>query len=427
MVKIKSTNLSINRANFNKLDRLNLFLSDYKDAIEFYVNYLFTNKISYKINEKIIIFDIKNDQLNCPLFLSTKDIIFESNLSARALKCAITQACSIIRSLLKQRQKYLFVFNKLQSEKKRTRHITKLLKNNPITKPNLDNVFPELNSICCNYVNSDLKSFDNVIVLSSLGKKYGKIIIPVKHTKHSRKLEKQGELLKSFQISKNVISLRYQLNEIKQKTEGIIVGADQGINTCVTFSDGQITKECNHKHTLKSIINKVKKKKPGSKAFKKAKEHQKNYINWSINQLNLVNIKEIRLEKISNFRHKKNVGRFLNHFGETLIRSKLIDFAQQFGVQILEQNSAYRSQRCNQCGYVNRKNRVGKVFRCKHCSFQADADCNASCNHRDNLPNSDKMRFLLLLDKNKGFFWKEEGFFNLEGQELTVPDTYKKI
>jgi putative transposase len=173
---------------------------------------------------------------------------------------------------------------------------------------------------------------------------------------------------------------------------------------------------------MKSIINKICRKKKGSKAFWRAKEHQKNYINWSLKQLNLSNIKEIRVEKISNFRHKKNVGKFLNQFGEKLIRSKLIDVAQQCGVRIVEQQSAYRSQRCSKCGYVDRKNRSGKNFSCKHCSFQIDADLNASLNHEINLPSSENIR-LLVKNKNIKFFWKEEGFYDLQGQELTVPAT----
>ena len=158
----------------------------------------------------------------------------------------------------------------------------------------------------------------------------------------------------------------------------------------------------------------------------RAKDHQKNYINWSINQLNFSNIKEIRLEKISNFRHKKNVGKFLNHFGEKLIREKLIDKAQQLGVLVVEQQSAYRSQRCSRCGYVDRRNRRGKLFSCKHCSFQANADSNASSNHEIDLPSSENIRFLVN-KKSIKFFWKEEGFYDLQGKALTVPSAIKRF
>ena len=135
-------------------------------------------------------------------------------------------------------------------------------------------------------------------------------------------------------------------------------------------------------------------------------------------------IRKINLEKVSNFRHRKNVGKFLNYSGEALIRSKLIDFAEEHGVLVTLQNSAYRSQRCSQCGFVYSANRKGKLFSCKHCSFQADADYNASCNHEQNLPSATALRYLL--DKPKKFFWKAEGFFDLKGSELTVPNTHNK-
>lgn len=110
-------------------------------------------------------------------------------------------------------------------------------------------------------------------------------------------------------------------------------------------------------HTLNSIIKKINRKKNGSKNREKAKEHQKNYINYSINRLNLTNIKQINLEKISNFRYKKNVGKFLNQFREPLIRNKIKDICASQGVLVVEQSSPYRSRRCFKCGYVDKKNR----------------------------------------------------------------------
>lgn len=422
-MKVRSSFLSIDKLNLSKKDRLKSFICDYKKAVLFYMDYLFNNEIIYHVNDKKVIFDIKNDKLDCPNFISNTDIAYNTDLSARALKCAVTQACSIVKSCVKKRKSLLFVFNELKINKKRTRSIVKKLNKTKITKPNINNIYPELNSICCKYYSCSLKSFDNVIVLSSLGKKYGKIIIPAKHSKHSRKLEKKGILLNSFQILPNKISIRYKLYSVKKKTKGIIVGADQGINTCLTLSDHQITKKDKHGNDLNSILRKISRKKKGSKLFHKALEHRNNYINWSINQLNFSNIKEVRLEKITNFRHKKNVGSFLNYFGEALIKNKLLDIAEENGVRVVQQSSAYRSQRCSHCGYVCRKNREGKNFSCKHCSFQADADYNASCNHEISLPSSENLG--QLSNKHREFFWKENGFFDLKGQEFTVPDTKK--
>ena len=421
---IKSSKLNITFANTFKKDKLYFFIEEYRKAVRFYVDYLFYNKISYKINDKIIEFCIKEDKLNCPSFLSTKDIKFDSPLSQRAIKCAVTQSCGIIKKEIKERQKYLYIRDKLQKNKKRTRNITKKFNNTIIKYPKLNNVNPELNSICCEYIeNENLKMFDGIFILKSIGKKFGKIIIPIKQTKHSKKLEKKGKLMNSFLVSKKGIHFRYEVDIPELKSKGKIVGADQGIKTCLTLSDKQITKVNKHNQDLDFIIKKLCRKKKGSKGFNRAKEHKKNYINWSINQLDFLDIKELRLEKITNFRYKKNIGKYLNNFGESLIREKIIDKCLQNGVRFVEQESSYRSIRCSKCGYSNRKNRNGKLFSCKHCTFITDADYNASCNHEQDLPSAKFLRFLV--NKPKEFFWKEEGFFDLQGWEFTVTNEEK--
>jgi transposase len=257
--------------------------------------------------------------------------------------------------------------------------------------------------------------------LSSLGKKYGKIIIPFNMNKHSRNLESKGSLLSGIALNKDKLYLHWEMKDDAIKTDGIIVGADTGINSVVTLSDHQQTKANKHNQTLNDILKIIVRRNKGSKGFEKAIQHRDNFINWSINQLNFIGIKEVRLEKISNFRNGNKTSKFLNYMGETLIRSKLLDLLQEQGVLVTEEESAYMSQRCKPCGYVYRRNRKGKQFSCKHCSYSADADYNASCNHELDLPSAN---FLLYCSSSpKKFFWKREGFFNLDGSEITVSDT----
>ena len=424
--KVKASKVSLQFINRSKHERLMNFIEAYRKATIFYINHIWNNEIKYEYNGEQKLFSIQKDLLYLPKYLSTIDISLKTNLSARALKCAMTQAIGIINSYTDDRRKLLYLFSQTVKKGERTRSITKQLKKNELKScPNDKNIHPELNSICCEYEDSiKSSSFDGFLILHSLGKEFGKIIIPINKTKHSRKLENKGRLLKSFQICTKHIAFKYEIPISPIKEIGEIRGADQGIITCVSLSDRQITKECNHGHDLHSIDLKIKRKKTGSKAFHKALAHQENYINWSINQLNLTNIKELRLEKISNFRYKKNVGKFLNHFGETLIREKLIDVAQDAGVRLIEQSSAYRSQRCSDCGYVCKSNRRGKLFSCKRCGYQADADFNASRNHEQDLPATQP--FLQRLKIMKEFFWIPEGLFTLDGAELTVPLTKKK-
>jgi transposase len=420
--KVKTSKHQISDLNFGKRNNLVKFLTDYRSAVKFYVDYLWENDMTLFNGD---IFSVKKDLLNLPPFFPTKLVDCKTNLSARALKSASAQALGIVKSAIDKRKRMLYVKSSLMKDKKRTRQITKSLAKTKLIKPDLKEVKAELNSLTCKVEKSRIKHFDRVITLSSLGKSYGKIKIPLQSNKHSKKLESKGKLLSGVLLSENLVNLRweYSTSESKGSKE---VGADTGINSVVTFSDGQATVQDKHGHSLNSILNKIKVKKKGSKSFHKTLTQRDNFIRWSVNQLDLANIKEIRLEKVSNFRYKKNVGKFLNYSGEALIRSKLIDFAEEHGVRVVLQNSSYRSQRCSYCGFVYSSNRKGKLFSCKHCSFQADADYNASCNHEQNLPSANWIRYLPDSDKPKKFFWKENGFFNLNGSELTVPDTKKK-
>ena len=419
MSKIKSSSHSLRELNIGKASLLSEFIDEYQRSVRFFIDYLWSTKIKY--NGKI--FDLKQDLLDCPQFISTVGIDFQSNLSARALKSASTQACGIVKTSIDKRRRLLYIRSTHLAKKKRTRSLTKRINKCPLIKPILRSNFPiEISSLCATIETSHISYFDSIIILKSIGKRYGKIIVPIKQTKHSKRISEKGTLLKSILLSKNCVNLRYEYDPIE--SEGTkTIGADSGITSVLTLSDGQTTQSDIHGHSLNSILQKISRKKKGSKSFHKALVQRDNFIRWSINQLNLSDIKQINLEKVSNFRKGKNVGKFLNYSGEALIRSKLIDFAEDCGVRIVLQNSAYRSQRCSRCGYVCGSNRKAKLFRCKSCSFSADADFNASLNHEQNLPSANWIRYCS--DLKKKFFWKEEGFFDLNGSELIVPDVKK--
>lgn len=53
------------------------------------------------------------------------------------------------------------------------------------------------------------------------------------------------------------------------------------------------------------------------------------------------------------------------------------------GIRILMVDPSYTSQRCNRCGYVDRRNRNGARFDCKRCGWSDHADHNAALNIQD--------------------------------------------
>ena len=158
-------------------------------------------------------------------------------------------------------------------------------------------------------------------------------------------------------------------------------------------------------------------KRKGSKNFKKAQDHRENFVNWSVNQLNFHDVQQVNLERIWNINYKSKRSRLMSHWVNTLIRDKVESVGEELGVQINLQSSAYRSQRCSECGMVRKSNRKGKVYTCKHCGLIIDADYNASKNHEQNLPKI-PYNFRKLNMNRKGFFWLNSGLFGLEGESL---------
>lgn len=78
-------------------------------------------------------------------------------------------------------------------------------------------------------------------------------------------------------------------------------------------------------------------------------------------------------------RLSKRLNRLISNFGRSIIKSKLNDFSEKYGVTIEEVNPAYTSQTCSSCGYVAKKNmRSQSVFICACCGLKLHADINAA-------------------------------------------------
>jgi transposase len=428
---LRTSKHTIKFANTNKIQELETFLQEYHRVIQTYIDYLWNNNIIYSVNKKLkdseeIIqltktLNISKEQYDCPTMLVAEFnnlLNLQINLSARALKCCSTQACSMVRAVLEKPKRRQYVYQKLLKEGKDTVKIEKKIKEQKITKPEIKNIKAELNSICCDFIFKEI-GFDGFLQLKCLGKSFDKIRIPIKFHRQALKWKSQGKIMTSFLISNKAIEIRWEVPNKELVTKGETIGVDQGMLDVATLSNEIVTpKEDKHGHSLESILDKMSRKKKGSKAFAKTQEHRKNFINWSVNQLNFKNIKQINLEKIVNIRYKKRSSRLLSHWTNTLIRDKFIKNCEESGVQIKLQSSTYRSQRCFNCGWVQRTNRKGKKFCCKRCKHQSDADLNAAKNHSIELPDVPRQLRIKKLNK-KGFYWEPDGF-TLDGEKLTV-------
>jgi IS605 OrfB family transposase len=400
---IRSTKVSLNKANKIKLQKLLEVQSEYSKVVIEFIDILWINK-----EERMPSLLPKNITENVKTWLS-----------ARMIQCAGKQASAIVRGTIQKQKQRLFIYNKLVSEGK-TKEANKLLKlinYNSCSKPTVNKVIPmELDERFIKITLNNNTTFDGWLTISSIGNKI-KLKVPFKKTKHFNKLA-VGKLMPGIRINQNYATFMFSFEHKEQNQKNNVIGIDVGIKNTISCSDGQQTGCDIHGHSLDTIQRKLAKKKKGSKAFLRVQNHRKNYINWSINQLNLKNVDIVKCEKIKNLRSKQKVSRYMSSWTYADIFDKLQRKCEEQNVSIVRVSPTYTSQRCFACGWVCKKNRKGKSFKCTKCEYAFDADLNAAKNISLNLREIGKKE--RLLQKNKtGFYW------TVEGQEHIVPDTQK--
>lgn len=406
---IRSTKHSIKFLNDGKKERYHSFLNEYRRVSSIIGDSIW--------NDGYESFNVNNDILEFPKYVDYNKFKVQTWLSARCLSSIVTQISSIIRGAVDKRKRYLFISNKLKNNNESSEHLDNKLDVMILVKPEFSKINPELSSKNVDIRNG--KYFDYFIGLKSIGD--DKICIPIKKTRLDIKWEKRGKILGGFLFSEDKIEFRYDVVP-EENIGSVTIGIDQGMNDILTISDGRTTpKNDIHGNTLPSILDKMSKKKKGSKAFERAQEQRKNFINWSINQLNFRNVQEVRFEKIYNIGYKKRKSRKLSHWTNTLIRDKVKRVCEEMKVSFIEQSSSYRSQRCSHCGLVRKANRKGKSYKCNNCNLEMDSDLNAAKNHLCDLPDVHWKFRGSKHNLGKGFFWNPNGLFDWNGQELRVP------
>jgi putative transposase len=76
----------------------------------------------------------------------------------------------------------------------------------------------------------------------------------------------------------------------------------------------------------------------------------------------------------------RKLNRILSNCGRGTVEKKLNDLAERYGIEIHEVEPAYTSQTCSCCGYVDKAQRKGEKFQCRHCGMRMHADVNGARN-----------------------------------------------
>jgi IS605 OrfB family transposase len=397
---IKSSKVSLKFSNMGKLSELHDFIEEYTKVAQEFVDMFWPLEKLPKLIDKE--------------YTSRVD----TWLSARSIQASAKQASGIVRGTKQKFKQRQYIYDKLilENRLKVARKLKITIDKNPISKPELKSVNPELDSRFITIELENNNSFEGWLNIGSLG---NEIIlkIPFKKTKHFNKMLSKGTLKQCIRLSKHSATLMFEMNDVNLKMNGSVEAVDVGILNVITCSDSQASSNDLHGWNLKKIQDKMKLKKKGSKNFKQCQSHRDNYINWSINQLNLKDIKTLKIENIKDLRRGRRNNRYMSHWTYTTIFDKLNSFCHEQGVLVEEVDPRYRSQRCFKCGWTSRFNRQGKLFRCKSCGHTADADLNASLNIRSDLSLISKKELSKYKRKLvKGFSW------NVLCQECIVPD-----
>jgi len=398
---IRSTQTTLKFSNKQKRRQLNEFIKEYKTVTSTFIDLLWE--------------EIKIPKL-IPKELTSK---INTWLSARAVQCSAKQASGIIRGSRKKQEQRKYVINEFNELKmfKKARKLQRIYEKNLVSKPNLKDVNPELDS---RFIKIDLEndtSFDGWLTIKQIGNKQ-KLILPFKKTYHFNEMLSKGNIKGGVRINKKDVTFMFEIEGVENKETGNTLGIDIGKTNVISCSNNHISKPNKHNHDLNSILNIMSRKKKGSKGFSRCKDHRTNYINWSINQLNLNNTKQVNLENIKHIRKGRKNSRMLSHWTYTTIFDKLVSRCEEQGVLVLRISPTYTSQRCSKCGWVRKSNRKQKQFKCDKCSFECDSDLNASVNLSLNLKAISKKK--RLLQKNRtGFYWNEVR------QEYIVPVALK--
>jgi len=187
-------------------------------------------------------------------------------------------------------------------------------------------------------------------------------------------------------------SLIVNIQDIEKLEVKNVLGIDRGIVNPVVSSNNQFFNSKNIRR-VKGKYSWLKKKlqhkgtKSAKRKLKKLSGREKRFVtneNHKIaKKIVEMDFECFALEKLS-IKRKKKVGkafnRKLNGWSYFEFQKFLEYKAEDVGKQVIYVNPAYTSQCCNNCGKIYKANRNGSTYKCKKCSFELNADLNASRN-----------------------------------------------
>lgn len=227
--------------------------------------------------------------------------------------------------------------------------------------------------------------FDFNITLGSIGNKK-KISIPLKRNKHWNSLNSIGKRSSSIVLTRNHIQCSFEIEVDKKKDAGDAIGIDLGVNKLISMSDDNFLGD-----EYRNLIDKIDRKRKCSKAYYRAKEEIKEYIDKTVKEIfnRNPNLRLIVVEKLKNLKYKmklrrrlsKNIRRIISNWSFRYILSRIEQNCEVNRVNFRSVPAYNTSTECSSCGHTDKKNRLSQeLFVCEQCGYTHNADLNAAKN-----------------------------------------------
>lgn len=227
--------------------------------------------------------------------------------------------------------------------------------------------------------NPELKEFDLLIEIRCFdSRSRGRtIVIPLKKNELFNKWISKGKINNAVIITDKYIQFSFEC-EVEKKESGAIAGFDPGAKNTLTDSNG------NHYGSgLWALLTKINRKKRYSKAYYRAREEIREYIDRTCKSIGFDILKLLVLEDNTNIKHKskvkgrltKNMRSFLASWTVGRIDNRIEMLCEENGVRLRRVPAFYNSTKCPICGHCEKANRASQEeFKCVECGHTMHAD-----------------------------------------------------
>ncbi|OQX24333.1 MAG: hypothetical protein BWK80_21300 [Desulfobacteraceae bacterium IS3] len=225
-------------------------------------------------------------------------------------------------------------------------------------------------------------SFDLWLILTSVGKEI-KLNLPLKKHRQFIRWEKIGKPASSVVIHRDYVQISFEIETGKKREDGKSVGIDAGINHLMTTSEREFLG-----NDVRPLISGIKRKRQGSKAYRRAKKELSYYIHKTVKDyFKNSGIRLAVVEKLKNLKLNTEEKNKTKEFRKTLSNWNYRELLSIIEMRCEENRVFFRSvspyktsQRCPQCTHTQRENRSGEEFECLKCGYSEQADFVGSLN-----------------------------------------------